>query len=82
MEKVKFGVIGTGHIGKRHAEMIQRNPSCELVALCDILSKNKLGLENYPVNRISWFGADAYCRDAAVAVQTANTFMAKKHNQL
>ena len=49
MEKVKFGVIGTGHIGKRHAEMIQRNPSCELVALCDILSKNKLGLENYPV---------------------------------
>ena len=49
MEKVKFGVIGTGHIGKRHAEMIQRNSSCELVALCDILSKNKLGLENYPV---------------------------------
>jgi predicted dehydrogenase len=29
--------------------MIQRNPSCELVALCDILSKNKLGLENYTV---------------------------------
>jgi len=27
-------------------------------------------------------GADAYCRDAAVSVQTANTFMAKKHNQL
>jgi methylmalonyl-CoA mutase cobalamin-binding domain/chain len=27
-------------------------------------------------------GADAYCRDAAVAVETANTFMAKKHNQL
>ena len=49
MENVKFGVIGTGHIGKRHAEMIQRNPSCELVALCDILSKNKLGLENYTV---------------------------------
>ena len=27
-------------------------------------------------------GADAYCRDAAVAVETANEFMAKKHNQL
>jgi len=27
-------------------------------------------------------GADAYCRDAAVAVETANAFMAKKHNQL
>ena len=26
-------------------------------------------------------GADAYCRDAAVAVETAKEFMAKKHNQ-
>ena len=27
-------------------------------------------------------GADAYCRDAAVAVETASTLMNKKHNQL
>ncbi|MEL6767158.1 MAG: cobalamin-dependent protein, partial [Pseudomonadota bacterium] len=27
-------------------------------------------------------GADAYCRDAAVAVETAKTFIARKHNQL
>ena len=27
-------------------------------------------------------GADAYCRDAAVAVETAKGFMARKHNQL
>lgn len=27
-------------------------------------------------------GADAYCRDAAVAVETAKDFMARKHNQL
>ena len=27
-------------------------------------------------------GADAYCRDAAVAVETAKEFMTKKHNQL
>ena len=26
-------------------------------------------------------GADAYCRDAAVAVDTAKEFMARKHNQ-
>ncbi|MDP4031465.1 MAG: B12-binding domain-containing protein [Pseudorhodobacter sp.] len=26
-------------------------------------------------------GADAYCRDAAVAVETAKTFMTRKHNQ-
>ncbi|MCY3726671.1 MAG: B12-binding domain-containing protein [Paracoccaceae bacterium] len=27
-------------------------------------------------------GADAYCRDAAVAVETAKEFMARKHNQM
>ena len=27
-------------------------------------------------------GADAYCRDAAVAVETAKTWMARKHNRL
>ncbi|MEM9046316.1 MAG: B12-binding domain-containing protein, partial [Pseudomonadota bacterium] len=27
-------------------------------------------------------GADAYCRDAAVAVETAKDFMARKHNEL
>lgn len=46
MSKIKFGVIGQGHIGKRHAEMIRRNPSCELVAVCDILSKAELGLND------------------------------------
>ncbi|MEK0421641.1 MAG: putative oxidoreductase yvaA, partial [Bacteroidota bacterium] len=38
--KVRFAVLGTGHIGKRHAEMISRNPDAELVALADIRSKN------------------------------------------
>jgi 5-methyltetrahydrofolate--homocysteine methyltransferase len=27
-------------------------------------------------------GADAYCRDAAVAVETAKTYMSRKHNRL
>ncbi|WP_108482457.1 corrinoid protein [Oceaniglobus ichthyenteri] len=27
-------------------------------------------------------GADAYCRDAAVAVETAKSFVARKHNQM
>jgi 5-methyltetrahydrofolate--homocysteine methyltransferase len=26
-------------------------------------------------------GADAYCRDAAVAVETAKEFVARRHNQ-
>ncbi|MBN1820126.1 MAG: Gfo/Idh/MocA family oxidoreductase [Prolixibacteraceae bacterium] len=35
-KKIKFAVVGMGHIGKRHAEMIQQNPEAELVAVCDI----------------------------------------------
>lgn len=36
--KIKFAVIGSGHIGKRHAEMIQRNSDAELVAMVDVKS--------------------------------------------
>lgn len=46
MSKIKFAVIGQGHIGKRHAEMVRRNSQSELVAVCDILPKEKIGLEN------------------------------------
>ncbi|TAL58204.1 MAG: Gfo/Idh/MocA family oxidoreductase [Bacteroidetes bacterium] len=46
MTKIKFAIIGYGHIGKRHAEMIRRNPEAELVAVCDTLSKDKLGLND------------------------------------
>lgn len=47
--KVKFAVVGAGHIGKRHAEMITRNEEAELMAMCDILPKEKLALEKYDV---------------------------------
>ena len=33
-KKIRFAVIGCGHIGKRHAEMITRDEGAELVALC------------------------------------------------
>jgi predicted dehydrogenase len=36
MSKIKFAVIGLGHIGKRHAEMIRKNDQCELVACIDV----------------------------------------------
>jgi UDP-N-acetyl-2-amino-2-deoxyglucuronate dehydrogenase len=45
-KKFRFAVIGQGHIGKRHAEMVRRNSACELLAVCDILPKEKLGLED------------------------------------
>jgi UDP-N-acetyl-2-amino-2-deoxyglucuronate dehydrogenase len=45
--KIKFAVIGCGHIGKRHASMILGNSNCELVALCDVKPKQDLGIEPY-----------------------------------
>ena len=47
MSKVKFAVIGCGHIGKRHAEMIERNEESELVALVDIKPKDQVGIDAY-----------------------------------
>lgn len=35
-KKIKFAVVGVGHIGKRHIEMIQRNKDSELVGVCDV----------------------------------------------
>jgi UDP-N-acetyl-2-amino-2-deoxyglucuronate dehydrogenase len=48
-QKVKFAVIGCGHIGKRHAQMIDRNPESELVALVDIKDPSVLGIEDFNV---------------------------------
>ena len=48
-DKIKFAVIGAGHIGKRHATMIERNPESELVALVDIADPETLAIESYKV---------------------------------
>ena len=46
-QKVRFAVVGCGHIGKRHATMVQRNDESELIALVDVRAKSDLGLENF-----------------------------------
>lgn len=48
-DKVRFAVVGCGHIGKRHAEMISRNPEAQLVALCDQHSEEDLNISQYKV---------------------------------
>jgi len=45
--KIKFGVVGCGHIGKRHAEMILRNEECELVGLVDKRDASEVGADKY-----------------------------------
>lgn len=46
---IKFAVVGCGHIGKRHAEMIQRHAETELVAVCDIRSQEETGAAAFKV---------------------------------
>ena len=48
-KKIKFAVVGAGHIGKRHAEMITRENEGELVAMVDIRSKEECGAESFGV---------------------------------
>jgi UDP-N-acetyl-2-amino-2-deoxyglucuronate dehydrogenase len=48
-KKIRFAVIGCGHIGKRHAEMIDRNEGSELAALIDLKEPAALGIEKYGV---------------------------------
>ena len=36
VKKIKIAVLGYGHIGKKHVEMILQNPEFELVAIIDI----------------------------------------------
>lgn len=48
-QRIRFAVIGCGHIGKRHAEMIERNKESELVALVDIKAKSALDIERFNV---------------------------------
>ena len=47
--QIRFAVVGCGHIGKRHAEMIVRNDESELVVLCDVADKSKLNLADESV---------------------------------
>lgn len=48
-EHITFAIVGAGHIGKRHAQMVLNNPEAKLVALIDIRDKNELGIEQFDV---------------------------------
>lgn len=54
-DKIKFVVVGCGHIGKRHATMILNNSESELVGLCDVKPKEELGLE--PFSKTPFFSS-------------------------
>ncbi len=47
MNKIKFAVVGCGHIGKKHAELIKKNQDAHLTALIDIKDPEALNVEQY-----------------------------------
>lgn len=53
-KKIKFAIIGFGHIGKRHAEMVKRHPQSEVVAVADVdASQKQFCIDNYTTNFFS-----------------------------
>jgi len=48
-KKVRFAVVGSGHIGKRHAEMISRDDESELIAMVDIRTAKECDAERFNV---------------------------------
>jgi UDP-N-acetyl-2-amino-2-deoxyglucuronate dehydrogenase len=44
--KINFAIIGLGHIGKRHAQMVLEHPEANLVAVCDIRPADKTGFNH------------------------------------
>lgn len=61
MDKVKVGVIGTGHLGSIHAKIYKEIPNCILVGICDTDKKRletlskELGVPGY-LNHQELFG--------------------------
>ena len=47
--KFKFGIIGLGRIGTRHAKCIFDHPNAELVAVCDVIEKTQWINDNQDV---------------------------------
>ncbi len=76
---IKFAVIGMGHIGKRHAEMIRRNPNTELIAVCDVLEPEKIGLQDIEEQFFKSFNEllDADLDIDVINICTPNGFHAK-----
>lgn len=49
MKPIRFAVVGLGHIGKRHAQMIKQDADALLVAYCDAKPREELNLQETDV---------------------------------
>jgi predicted dehydrogenase len=66
---IKFAVIGAGHIGKRHAEMIKRHDEAELVAICDVKPIAEVDAEKFGV---PYFNSTEALFNAGIDIDVVN----------
>lgn len=69
-DKIRFAVIGCGHIGKRHAAMIRQNPDSELVAMADIQSS--LGPETESAFSVPFFNSAGELLASGLGIDVVN----------
>lgn len=51
---IRFGVLGLGHIGKRHAQSISAHPGATITHLADIRSQDECGATDL-LHDVTWF---------------------------
>lgn len=68
--KVKFAIIGSGYIGKRHATMVANNPDSELVAFCDVKDKSELDLDAF--GEVPFYNSFQELLDSGIEFDVAN----------
>ncbi|MEX2596621.1 MAG: Gfo/Idh/MocA family oxidoreductase [Salibacteraceae bacterium] len=85
MSKISFAVVGYGHIGKKHAIMVDGNEQSELVAVVDPIEANrKQAKEDYPAIKV--FESlealiDSGLKPTVVNICTPNGFHSKQSIQ-
>ncbi len=67
--KIRFAIVGLGHIGKRHASVIFENDYTELVAVCDVLSPKEL---NWVNNDVPFFCSLSDMLESGIGVDVVN----------
>lgn len=82
--RIAFAVVGCGHIGKRHAEVISRNEEARLVALIDTAPQDSLRIEAYEVPFFS--SLEAFLQSGidvdVVTIATPNGYHAEQAMQV
>lgn len=66
---IGFGVIGLGHIGKRHAEMVKRHGECELHGMVDVRSAEACEVTETVEAGVPFYGTPAEMLEAHPEIQ-------------